>query len=418
MTQAVRPSTIKLYNALLFDGESEDLTENGSVFIEADTIREVAPMDIKTPADLAIDCKRGFLMPGLIDLHFHVYSVTFDLRKLDQMPPAILTLHAAKHLEASLLRGFTSVRDPGGAEYSLHLAIEQGLINGPRLFFGGKALSQTGGHGDTRLPYEDSICGCASSSILCTRVDGVDAVRKVAREELRKGAHHVKVHVSGGVGSKSDPLWMNQFTDAELVAVVEEAGSRRKYVAAHCHTDEGARRCVRAGVRSIEHGTHIEPETAALIAASGNTYVVPTFAVIHQILEHGSDTGLSQESVAKSAGLLEQMSRSLGTCRHAGVGIGLGTDIFGTQYHPLQSREFSYRSGLERSIDTLRSATSVNAEIMQQSHQLGRIAPGYKADVILVSGNPLLDISIFERHETHMPLIVKNGTIVKNAMCA
>lgn len=416
MATPLRPRTIRLFNARVFDGKNEDLIENGSIYIEADTIREVSSSDIKTRADLVIDCKRGFVMPGLIDLHFHAYSATFDLRRLDQLPPTILTLYAAKHLEASLLRGFTSVRDPGGADYSLHMAIEQDLIKGPRLFFGGKALSQTGGHGDTRLPHEESVCGCASSNLLCQTVDGVDAVRKAAREELRKGAHHVKVHVSGGVGSQSDPLWMNQFTHEELHAVVEEANSRRKYVAAHCHTDEGARRCLAAGIRSIEHGTHITPHTAALIAAAGNTYVVPTFAVIHQILEHGSDTGLSRASVEKSAGLLEQMSQSLEDCRRAGVGIGLGTDIFGTRYHPMQSREFFYRSELERPINTLRSATSMNAEIMQQCHQLGRIAPEHKADIILVKGNPLEDIRVLEQYETHMPLILKNGEIVKNEM--
>ncbi len=418
MATAPHPNTIKLFNALVFDGDSEELTENGSIFIEGNTIRDVSSSNIKTPADLVIDCKQSFLMPGLIDLHFHVYSVTFDLRELDRLPSTILTLYAAKHLESSLLRGFTSVRDPGGADCSLHMAIEQGLIKGPRLFFGGKALSQTGGHGDTRLPHEENICGCASSSLLCHTVDGVDAIRKAAREELRKGAHHVKVHVSGGVGSQSDPIWMNQFTHEELCAVVEEATSRRKYVAAHCHTDDGARRCVAAGIRSIEHGTHITPETAALIASSGGVYVVPTFAVIHQILEYGPDTGLSRESVEKSAGLLEQMSQSLENCRRAGVGVGLGTDIFGTRFHPLQSKEFSYRSALEKPIDTLRSATSMNAEIMQQCHEVGRIAPGYKADIILVKGNPLKDITVLERYETHMPLIMKNGDIVKNTMPA
>ncbi len=139
----------------------------------------------------------------------------------------------------------------------------------------------------------------------------MDAVRKAAREELRKGAHHIKVHISGGVGSQSDPVWMPQFTNEELRAVVAEARSRRKYVAAHCHTDDGARRCIETGIRSIEHGTHIEPDTAALVASSKTTFVVPTFAVVHQIKEHGTDVGLSSASVAKCTGLLEQMSQSL-----------------------------------------------------------------------------------------------------------
>lgn len=132
-----------------------------------------------------------------------------------------------------------------------------------------------------RLPHEDNICGCAYSHVLCRTVDGVDAMRKAAREELRKGAHHIKVHISGGVGSQSDPLRMPQFTNKELQVVVAEDRSQRKYVAAHCHTDDGARRCIENGGRSIEHGTHIEPDTATLIASFDGTYVVPTFAVVH-----------------------------------------------------------------------------------------------------------------------------------------
>lgn len=241
-------------------------------------------------------------------------------------------------------------------------------------------------------------------------------MRRVARDELRKGADHIKVFISGGVSSPTDPMWMPQFTDAELSAAVEEARSRRKYVIAHCHTDDGAQRCVALGIRSIEHATNVSDDTARLIAESGSTYVVPTLAVVHQVLESGRAAGMAQESVAKIDGVLDQMHASIEACRRAGVKIGLGTDIFGTEFHHLQSNEFRYRCAVDKPIDVLRSATSINAEIMQRGGELGVIAPGAKADLILLENDPLLDISVFERASTHMPLIIKGGEIVRNGL--
>jgi imidazolonepropionase-like amidohydrolase len=242
----------------------------------------------------------------------------------------------------------------------------------------------------------------------------VDEVRRVAREELRKGADHVKVFISGGVASPTDPIWMPQFTNSELTAAVEEARTRRKYVIAHCHTDDGARRCVEVGIRSIDHATTVSDATAKLIADSGTSYTVPTLAVIHQVTESGAVAGMPPESVAKVKGVLERMLASIETCRRAGVKIGLGTDIFGTDFHDMQANEFRYRAEVDRPIDILRSVTSINAEIMQRKGELGTIAPGAKADMILLDGDPLQDIAIFERFRTHMPLIVKGGELVRN----
>lgn len=407
---------LKLINARIFDGENEELIENGSVVIENDRIREVAAGEIACSAEEVIDCGERFLMPGLLDLHFHAYSATFDIQWLDRMPKPLLVAHAAKHLQDALQRGFTTLRDPGGGDIGLHLAIEQRLIDGPRFFYGGKALSQTGGHGDMRLPHHEEPCNCAYSGVICQIVDGVDQVRKVAREELHRGADHIKVFISGGVTSPSDPIWMAQFTNAELRAAVEEAASRRKYVIAHCHTDDGARRCVEVGIRSIDHATHVTDETARLIANTPGTYTVPTLAVIHQITDHGEEAGMPPESIAKVAGVQEQMLGSIEACRRAGVKIGLGTDIFGTKFHDLQASEFRFRSAVDRPIDILRSATSINAEIMQRKGELGVVAPGALADLILLDGNPLEDVTVFERYRSEMPLILKGGEIRRNAL--
>jgi imidazolonepropionase-like amidohydrolase len=407
---------IVLENCTIFDGVSEEVRGGACVVTEGDTIRDVG----SRPAGLAnaqrLDCGGRFLMPGLIDLHFHAYSATFDLQWLDRMPKPLLVAHALKHLQGTLERGFTTVRDPGGGDIGLSMAIERRLIRGPRFFYGGKALSQTGGHGDLRPAHHEEPCSCAYSGVISQVVDGTDEVRRIAREELRKGADHIKVFISGGVASPTDPIWMPQFTNSELIAAVEEARTRRKYVIAHCHTDDGARRCVEVGIRSIDHATTVSDATAKLIADSGTSYTVPTLAVVHQVTESGAAAGMPPESVAKIKGVLKQMLASIEACRRAGVKIGLGTDLFGTDFHDMQANEFRYRAEVDHPIDILRSATSVNAEIMQRKGELGVIAPGGKADMILLDGDPLQDIAIFERFRTHMPLIVKGGELVRNQL--
>ncbi|MCB9971104.1 MAG: amidohydrolase family protein [Hyphomonas sp.] len=403
-------------NCRMFDGVNETIPDGMHVAIEGGLIREVShqPIELSGLSDdvRRIDCHGHFLMPGLIDLHFHAYSASFDMSALDRMPKSLLASYAIKHLRDALSRGFTTVRDPGGGDVGLALAIENGLFDGPRFLYGGRALSQTGGHGDMRGHGEDEICGCTYSGVICRVVDGVDEVRRVVRNELRKGAHHIKVFISGGVASPHDPLWMPQFTNDELRAAVEEAATRRKYVIAHCHTDDGARRCVDAGVRSIDHATQILEPTATMIAEAG-LYTVPTLAVVHEVIHARDRTGLSAERAAKTDGMLESMLRSIETCRRAGVKIGLGTDIFGTEFHDMQASEFRYRSEVDSPIDVLRSATSINAEIAQCGDMLGQIRPGYGADLIVLDGDPLKDLSIFERYRTSMPIIMRGGRMIR-----
>lgn len=402
-------------NAVVFDGCNEELLEGASVAVEGDRIRDVSSGDMTLDGAQVIDLAGRFLMPGLLDLHFHAYSASFDMHKLDRMPRPLLVSYARKHLEDAAQRGFTTVRDPGGGDVGLALAIEQGLIRGPHFLYGGRGLSQTGGHGDMRPGVEEEFCNCAYSGVICQVVDGPDQVRRVARDELRKGAHHIKVFISGGIASPSDPIWMNQFTMAELRAAVEEAQTRRRYVLAHCHTDEGARRCLEAGIRSIEHATHITDDTARQIAAAGS-YTVPTLAVIHEISQAGADAGMPPESLAKAEGVLERMLASIEACQRAGVKVGLGTDIFGTEYHDMQADEFRFRAEVDKPIDILRSATSINAEICQLGEETGRVAPGYRADLIVLDENPLQDVTVFERYRESMPLVMRSGELLRNSL--
>jgi imidazolonepropionase-like amidohydrolase len=404
-----------LKNATIFDGVNEDLLENASVAIENGRIRDVREGAPKAGRADVIDLKGKFLMPGLLDLHFHAYSISFDWVPMQKMPKTLMVAHAARLLEGALQRGFTTVRDPGGGDVGLKLAIEDGLIKGPRFFFGGKALSQTGGHGDGRHPHHEELCSCQFQDAISQVVDGEDEVRKTCREELRKGADHIKLFISGGVVSPSDPVWMKQFTDAEVRAAVEETATRRKYVVAHCLTDEGANRCVDLGVRSIDHGFNIKPATAKRIAASGTTYVVFTLAVLRQLTEHKRELGLQEEMIAKVGGALDAAHEGLRNCVAAGVKMGMGTDLFGHEYHPMQSREIEFRCAVQKPIDVLRSATSINAEILQQQGELGVVAPGAHADLIALDGNPLKDPKIFAK-AGKMPLIMKGGVFVRNLL--
>jgi imidazolonepropionase-like amidohydrolase len=404
-----------LRHALMFDGVHAELVEDASVVIENGRIREVGAGDLAVAGATVLDLGGRFLMPGLLDLHFHAYAVSFDSDVLDRMPQPLLVSHAIRHLEGALQRGFTTVRDPGGGDVGLALAIEQGLVNGPRFLFGGKALSQTGGHGDIRRAHLEYGCGCALTNVVSQLVDGADDVRRVCREELRKGAHHIKVFITGGVVSPTDPIWMPQFTDDEIRAAVEETASRRKYVAAHCLTDQGAQRCVRLGVRSIEHGFGILPETARRIAESPGTYVVPTLAVLHSLATDDPELGLVPEMTAKVRGVLDTALTSVENCARAGVRLGLGTDLFGAKFHPLQSRELEFRCAVQSPLDVLRSATSVNAEIVQRKGELGVIAAEAYADLIALDGNPLEDIGVLSRPGA-MPLIVKDGRVVRGEL--
>jgi imidazolonepropionase-like amidohydrolase len=405
-----------LRDARVFDGVSAELDEGVSVVIEGERIREISRQAPTFKDASVIDCGGRFLMPGLIDAHFHAYTPSFDIIKIDRMPQALLVSHAAALLEGTLKRGFTTVRDAAGGDIGLWMAIEQGLIKGPRFFFSGKAISQTGGHGDMRPSTEVEPCACGRyTGSMTTVADGVDEVTKAVREELRKGARQVKLFVSGGVVSPTDPRWMPQFTEAEIRAAVYEASTRRTYVMAHCHTDEAARRCVEYGVRSIEHATEVSDETARMIAAK-DVFVVPTLSVADVVRQHGPRLGIPPMGLEKIKGLYEDMLRSIETCTRAGVKIGLGADLLDQEFHQLQAGELALRGEVNKPLDVLRSATSVNAQLLQMEGQLGCVQPGAYADLLVLDGDPLKDLNLFRDPLRHIPLVMKGGARVRDAL--
>ena len=284
-------------NAIVFDGESADLQEGVSILVEDDLIREVSEGSIAAADADRVDCGGRTLMPGMIDCHVHVYFSSIQIERLAK-PSTYHAHYAARFLRHLLGCGFTTVRDVGGGDHGLAIALREGLLDGPRFLYGGLALTQTGGHADARpesLGTDWCRCGM-DRSVLGVVADGVDECIKAVREELRKGASHIKIMGSGGVMSPTDPIDKCQYSDAEIGAIVDECQRQGAYVAAHCHPDEAVRRSVELGVRSIEHGTLITPDTAAFVASEG-AFVVPTFATMGALAEDGAELGLPNQLV-------------------------------------------------------------------------------------------------------------------------
>jgi imidazolonepropionase-like amidohydrolase len=400
----------------IFDGERVHSASDDCILVQGGRIARVgtaAALEAAVREDdpvTTLDARGLTVLPGLIDAHFHAVSASLDVAAIDRMHPSHRALGAREHLEAALRRGFTTVRDAGGADVGLVRATAERLIDGPRLLVAGKALSQTGGHGDMRPAESVSLCGCGYSGALSAVVDGVDAMRAHVREHLRQGVDHIKLFVSGGVLSPTDPIWMDQFTDAEIRAAVEEAATRRTYVMAHAHTASAAIRCARNGVRSIEHGTLMNRESGDVVANAG-AFVVPTMAVIECLRD--APLGLPPGAREKLAEVGDHAATALAHCRAAGVRVGFGTDLFGA-LRDQQCHEFQIRGTLESAIEVLRSATSVNAELIGLAGEVGSIRPGAAADLIAVRGDPTTDVALLARPRDNLALVVHDGRVILN----
>jgi imidazolonepropionase-like amidohydrolase len=399
-----------LSNATLIDCLTFEAQPGSEVLIEDGVIREVSARPIASSSADVIDLGGRTLMPGLIDCHVHVVAASANLGQNAAMPSSLIAAHAAHIMEGMLRRGFTSVRDAGGADHGLVLAQESGLIKGPRLFISGKALTQTGGHADYRGRFDRRTAEHYADRLgtLGRVADGVPEVRRAAREEIKAGARFIKIMANGGIASPTDPIHFFGYSREEITAVVEEAESAGTYVLAHLYTDDAIRRAVECGVRSVEHGNLVTPKTAQLMKERG-AFVVPTLVTFNALAEEGASLGLPADSIAKIEAVRSAGLASLETFRAAGVPMGYGTDLLG-EMHRHQSREFLIRREVLPAPEIIASATSIAAKIIGMEGKLGIVAPGAFADLIVVEGNPLEDLALLT---TGIRAVMLGGTFVE-----
>ncbi|HEX9066585.1 MAG TPA: amidohydrolase family protein [Streptosporangiaceae bacterium] len=394
-------------NGMILDVEAGTYT-HGDLLAEDGVVRETGP-GLRAPGDARrVDLDGGFVLPGLIDSHVHIMASTADLAAMSRWPVTYNAHRTARLLGQMLDRGFTTVRDMAGGDYGTWRALEEGVIRGPRLFYAGRALSQTGGHGDHRGPGEhftdDHPGACEMSRV----VDGADEVRKAARDELRRGAHHIKVMAGGGVASPTDRIDATQFSVAEIEAAVQEASAAGRYVAAHAYTPESMTRALRAGVRTIEHGNLLDAATVGVFRERG-AYLVMNLVTYWALQAEGREHGLPDESYRKIGEVLDGGLRALELAHRSGLKIGYGTDLLGGM-HRHQSREFVLRSEVQEPIDIIRSATTVGAEITGMRGRLGTLVPGAFADLIVLARDPLTDVGALA-DPAAIRYVVKSGVI-------
>ena len=399
-------------NLALLDPHKGKLLTGYQVLVEGGRITKVEKGQIRTKAR-TIDCGGRTLMPGLIDCHNHIS--TQIIAGPPSMLPSLNTANALVTLGRMLNRGFTTVRDTGGADLGHKQSIEKGLFPGPRLFVSGRTISQTGGHGESRTRADmRELCGCVHLEGGAGRVaDGVDEVRRAVRDEIRLGADQIKMMASGGIASASDPIEQLQYSMEELRASVDEARRSNTYCMAHCYPDESISRCVEAGIRTIEHGNFLGDRTARMMAKAG-AYLVPTLVCFRLLDQTGRKIGYNDEQMEKCKLVLSSGTRSLESAMKAGVKIAYGTDI--AYWHDHQSEEFLVRSEVQEAADIIRSATTIGAEVLRMDGKLGVVAPGACADIIVVDGNPFDDLGLFQEQGKYLPVIMTNGRVHKNTL--
>jgi imidazolonepropionase-like amidohydrolase len=407
---------ILIRNCSLLDPRWDEARGGHEVLVEGETIKEVSDRPIKAEAARVVDCGGRTLMPGLIDCHVHVFLSEVNIRNLESVPLTLMTARAADLMRGMIDRGFTTVRDTGGADWGIKTAVDSGLIKGPRLFISGRAIGPTGGHSDSRRRTDGgAACGCCNALVYSMAIaDGADDVRKAVREQMRQGADQIKIMCSGGVASPYDPLDSLQFSAAEIAAATDEAANFGRYVLAHAYTPEAITRAVENGVRTIEHGNLIDDKAAQLLASKGG-YMIANLVTYYQMKEKAAQFGMSKDMLDKNDLVIDGGLKSLEICKRAGVEVGFGTDLLG-QLQVEQSREFIYRSEVLTPIEIVRQATTIAAKILRQEGRLGVVEPGAFADLIVVDGNPLKRLDLFLDQGAHLPVIMKAGQFHKNAL--
>jgi len=406
---------IHILNGNLLDTETMALVGERHITVSEERIVDVSETAPSGHADLVLDARGRNVMPGFIDGHVHHVITTMDFARLVKLSPVEHALSMARLAEASVLRGFTTVRDTGGHVSGLVRAIESGLCAGPRIIRSGRAISQTGGHGDVNAAPDAGLCTCQVLSNEFSHVaDGPDAVRGAVRHELRDGAQFIKLMTSGGVASPTDPFDSVQYTAAEVRAATVETDHRNTYATSHAYQPEAISLAIENGVRCIEHGNLIDATTAQRMAELRVT-MVPTLVTYQAMAEIGAKVGLPERNVSKNRGVFESGQRSIEIARRAGVELGFGTDLLG-EAQPWQNREFANRAELESASDVLDSMYRVNPRLCRLEGEIGRIVPGGFADLVVTNVDPLEDLAALADSEKSLVAIIAEGRIIKNSL--
>lgn len=361
------------------------------------------------PQTIKLELDGKYICPGLMDCHVHLAAVPGekDLRGMKSLHPNTVTLRQPQVCKDMLERGFTTVRDCGGADAALRQAIEQGVHPGPRLFIAGHALSQTGGHGDMRLQTDTHEC-CGGTILGIGRiVDGVPDCLKYAREELRQGSDFLKIMGGGGVASPTDKIENIQFSDEEIKAIVTVASNAGTYVTSHAYTPQAIQQAVRQGVKGIEHGNLINEEAARLMAERG-AFLTPTLVTYATMAKHDF---LPAASVRKNEEVLHKGLNAIRIAAEAGVTICFGTDLLGP-LHYAQSHEFGLRAQVQTPLEIIQSATVNSAKMLGQEDFLGQIVSGFAADLLILNNNPLEDIRVLDDPSKSLLATFKDGRVV------
>lgn len=411
--------TIVFENAQVLDVNAGALIPGQRVWVKGKKIERIEPMQAEAPSGgtsdvTVVDVGGKTLMPGLCDAHVHVMAWTANIRELVNASPHYNAARSADVLRGMLMRGFTTVRDGAGADFGLQRAVDEGYIAGPRVLICGRALSQTGGHGDKRGRGEVVLETLATQTAFGVIADGVPEVRRAAREEIRRGANHVKLMLSGGVASPTDRLTNDQFSIEEIKAAVEEAEMSDLYVMAHTYSARAVNRAIACGVRTLEHCNLIDETSVELFVKHG-AWMVPTLVTYQALAKEGVASGLPKDVEHKIYIVLDKGLGALEMAHKAGVKLAYGTDLLGAM-HRHQLDEFAIRAQVQPNIEIIRAATCYAADLFREAGQTGVIAAGARADVIVVDGDPIADIDCLRDPDRRLKVIMKDGLFFKNTL--
>ncbi|MGY6411633.1 MAG: amidohydrolase family protein [Alkalilacustris sp.] len=424
--RAVRAQTpgrpLLLTNLRLFDGDRLEMQSGRDILIEGGRIAGL-PAPGQGPAEAeVIDCGGRSVTPGLIDAHWHATLVGVSMVAAATQDIGFIHLMAGREAGATLMRGFTTVRDVGGPAFGLKMAIDRGVVAGPRIFPSGAMISQTSGHGDFRFLHElPRFPGDPPSNVerqgVAAIADGADMVLRATREQLMKGASQIKIMAGGGVSSLYDPLDTTQFTEREMRAAVEAAEDWGTYVCAHVYTPGGIRRAVSAGIRSIEHGQLADDETVRIMAGEGVWWSIQPFLA-------DEDANPKEDPVqrAKQLEVAEGTVRAFDLARSHAVPLAFGTDIlFNPAGTASQGRQLAKFARFMSPLEALRCATGAAGELLAMSGprapydgRLGVIAEGALADLLVVDADPEAGLDWLDDPQDRLKLIMKGGRIHKD----